>query len=346
MILTVEKIIQETEDAVSVVFKKPGFFKSVKYKPGQFLTLKIPINNKIENRSYSLSSSPWLHKFLRITVKKVEGGLISNYICNDLKEGQKIEVEKPIGNFFVEPNKKENKKYVMFAGGSGITPIYSIIISLLEKEPNSKIILIYANRNLSSIIFKKEIETLSTDYPGRISIEHLLDDLDTDQGKNYHNQRLSSRLLDTILEKNNTEYNEAKFMLCGPQGFMDSTVEVLENKSVLKHNIMLEAFTADLSKMENEAVNESAVTIKGVGFENVIQVTKGQTILQAALDQNMEIPYSCRSGMCSSCKAKCTSGSVKMLDGHLMPDSEVADGYVLTCISFPSSEKVELVLPQ
>ena len=104
MVLTVEKIVHETKDAVSVIFKKPGFFKSVKYKPGQFLTLKIPINNKIENRSYSLSSSPFLHKFLRITVKKVDGGLVSNYICNELKEGQKIKVEKPLGNFFIEPN--------------------------------------------------------------------------------------------------------------------------------------------------------------------------------------------------------------------------------------------------
>lgn len=346
MILTVEKIIQETEDAVSIVFKKPGLFKSIKYKPGQFLTLKIPINNKVENRSYSLSSSPWLHKFLRITVKKVDGGLISNYICNELKEGQKIAVDKPIGNFYIEPNKKNSKKYVLFAGGSGITPVYSIILSLLEKEPNSKILLVYANRNLASIIFKKELEMLITDYPGRICIEHLLDSLDTDSGKNYHNERLNPQLLDNILEQNNIAYNEGKFMLCGPQGFMDATVEILENKSVLKHNIMLEAFTADLTKMENEAVEQSTVTIKGVGFETPIQVGKGKTILQAALDQNMEIPYSCRSGMCSSCKAKCISGQVKMLDGHLLPEAEVNDGYVLTCISFPSSEEVELVLPQ
>ncbi len=346
MILTVEKIIRETEDAVSVVFKKPGLFKKVKYKPGQFLTLKIPINNKIENRSYSLSSSPWLHKSLRITVKKVKGGLISNYICNELKEGQKIEVDKPIGNFFIEPNKKESKKYVMFAGGSGITPVYSIIISLLEKEPNSKILLIYANRNLSSIIFKKEVESLITDYPGRINTEHLLDELDSDPGKNYHNERLNPKLLDNILEKNNMAYNNAKFMLCGPQGFMDGAVEILEKKSVLSHNIMLEAFTADLSKMENEAIEESAVTIKGVGFETPIKVEKGKTILQAALDQKMEIPYSCRSGMCSSCKAKCTSGKVKMLDGHILPEAEVNDGFVLTCVAFPASENVELVLPQ
>lgn len=346
MILTVEKIIQETEDAVSVVFKKPGLFRSIKYKPGQFLTLKIPINNKIENRSYSLSSSPWLHKFLRITVKKVEGGLISNYICNDLKEGQKIAVDKPIGNFYIEPNKKESKKYVLFAGGSGITPVYSIILSVLEKEPNSKILLIYANRNLASIIFKKELENLITDYPGRITIEHLLDNLDTDPGKNYHNERLHPQLLDQILEQNNIAYNEGKFMLCGPQGFMDATVEILEGKSVLKHNIMLEAFTADLTKMENEAVDQSSVNVKGVGFETTIQVEKGKTILQAALDQNLEIPYSCRSGMCSSCKAKCISGEVKMLDGHLLPENEMADGYVLTCISFPSSENVDLILPQ
>ena len=346
MILTVEKIIKETEDAVSVVFKKPGLFRTVKYKPGQFLTLKIPINNKIENRSYSLSSSPWLHNFLRITVKKVEGGLISNYICNELKEGQKINADKPIGNFFVEPNKKESKKYVMFAGGSGITPVYSIILSVLEKEPNSKILLIYANRNLHSIIFKKELDQLNTNYPGRITIEHLIDNLDSDPGKNYHNERLNSQLLDRLLDKNNTAYNEGKFMLCGPQGFMDTAVEILENKSVLKHNIKLEAFTADLSKIENEAANQSTVKAKGVGFEAIIQVEKGKTILQAALEQNLEIPYSCRSGMCSSCKAKCTSGQVNMLDGHLLPEKEVAEGYVLTCISFPISENVELILPQ
>ena len=147
MKLIVEKIIQETEDAVSVVFKKPGLFKKIKYLPGQFLTLKLPINNKIENRSYSLSSSPWIHSFLRITVKRVEGGLVSNYICDELKEGQKIAVDKPMGNFYVDPDKKSAKNYVLLAGGSGVTPVYSILISLLEKEPNSKVTLIYANRD-------------------------------------------------------------------------------------------------------------------------------------------------------------------------------------------------------
>jgi len=159
MLLTVEKIIHETDDAVSVVFNKPtGLFSRFKYKPGQFMTLKIPVGNKIQNRSYSLSSNPWIDKFLRITVKKVEGGLVSNYICNDLKEGQKIEIDKPTGGFFVDPKKNISQNYVLFAGGSGITPIYSIITSVLEKEPKSTILLVYANRNEKSIIFKNELE--------------------------------------------------------------------------------------------------------------------------------------------------------------------------------------------
>jgi len=135
MLLTVEKIIHETDDAVSVVFNKPsGIFSRFKYKPGQFMTLKIPIENKIENRSYSLSSNPWIDKFLRITVKRVEGGLVSNYICNNLKEGQKIEIDKPTGGFYVDPKKNASLNYVLFAGGSGITPIFSIITSVLDKE--------------------------------------------------------------------------------------------------------------------------------------------------------------------------------------------------------------------
>ncbi len=345
MLLTVDKIVQETEDAVSVIFKKPGFFSSVKYKPGQFLTLKIPVENRIENRSYSLSSSPWLHKFLRITVKKVKDGLVSNYICNDLKEGQKIEIDKPMGNFFIVPNKKETHQYVLMAGGSGITPIYSIILSVLEKEPKSSILLVYANQSKKTIIFKKELEELLQKYPNRFSIKHFLESVDTTE-EHYYEGRLNEAILTEILNNKGIRYNNSKFMLCGPQGFMDAAVEILEKKEVPNNKIMLEAFTADLSKMEAESVDSSAVTLSGVGFESSITVNKGETILKAALDSNVEIPYSCRSGMCSSCKAKCTSGSVKMLDGHLLPENEVSEGYVLTCISFPTSENVTLTLPQ
>lgn len=349
MLLTVEKIINETPDAVSVVFKKPGFFRSVKYKPGQFLTLKLPIQNKVENRAYSLSSSPYAHKFLRITVKKVVDGVVSNYICDSLKEGQKIEVEKPTGNFFIQPSARKQRNLVLFAGGSGITPIYSIILSILNKEPKSKITLIYANRNEASIIFRSELTTLLEAHKDSISIVFLLDEsIEDSLAANYQVNKISEDLLVSIMKEKEILFKEALFMLCGPQGFMDAVVDILKSKEVAPEKIKLEAFTADLSKLNESAGGAvtSTVVVKGVGGSDTIEVAKGKTILQAAMDQGVEIPYSCRSGMCSTCKARCTSGSAKMMDGHLLSDAEVADGFVLTCVAFPETENLEVVLPQ
>jgi len=349
MLLTVEKIINETPDAVSVVFKKPGFFRSIKYKPGQFLTLKLPIQNKVENRAYSLSSSPYTHKFLRITVKKVADGLVSNYICDSLKEGQKLEVEKPTGNFFIEPSARKQKNYVLFAGGSGITPIYSILVSILKKEPKSKITLIYANKNEGSIIFRKQLNNLLEEYKESFSIVFLLSkSIEASLAENYQIKRVDEALLNSVLQAKKLNYKEVTFMLCGPQGFMDAVVDILKSKEVAPENIKLEAFTADLSKLNESAGDAvtSTVVVKGVGGSDTIQVAKGKTILQAAMDQGVEIPYSCRSGMCSTCKARCTSGSAKMMDGHLLSDAEVADGFVLTCVAFPETENLEVILPQ
>ena len=286
-----------------------------------------------------------MHKFLRITVKKVKDGLVSNYICDELKEGQKIEIDKPTGNFFVIPNKKITNKYVMLAGGSGITPIYSIIISILEKEPKSSIVLVYANKRKTSIIFKKELDELLKRFPNQIKVKHFITSLDTPE-ENYFGGRLNQPAFDSILNEENFSYSEAKYLMCGPQGFMDAATEILTVSGIPKKDIMMEAFTADLSKIEAESIDESVVTLNGVGYSSPIKVNKGETILKAAMNSNVELPYSCRSGMCSSCKAKCTSGGVKMLDGHILSDEEVADGYVLTCISFPTTENVSLTLPQ
>ncbi len=350
MQLTVEKIIKETDDTVSVVFKNPGFFRRIKYKPGQFLTLKLPIKNKIENRAYSLSSSPWIDKFLRITVKKVDNGLVSNFICNELKEGQKVEVEKPMGNFYVSPDQRAQKHYVMLAGGSGITPIYSILQSILKKETKSKITLIYANRNEASIIFKKEIDDLVASFSKKITVHHLVDVKSShDDGLNYHNKRFDESLLDSIMNKEGLSYERSDFLLCGPEGFMDAVLDVLNKKNVAPERIKKEAFTVDLSKLVASSGTTditSNVKVNGVGGNDTITVGKGKTILQAALDQDVAIPYSCRSGMCSSCKAMCKSGEVSMIEGHLLPQSEVDQGFILTCVAFPQTEEVEITLPQ
>ncbi|MBQ4821071.1 ferredoxin--NADP reductase [Aquimarina sp. MMG016] len=341
MLLTVKEIIPETDDAVSVILKNNFFFNKIKYKAGQFLTVKILINNKVEKRAYSFSSSPVIDNFLKITVKKVEKGLVSNYICNTLKPGQKIEVEKPAGSFFIVPNKNIQFKYILFAGGSGITPIFSIIKTVLEKEPLSKIILIYANRNEESTIFKKAIENLEENYPNSFAVEHILEKKKSDK-PNYHQDLLNKELIDDILKKHNTAYEDGKYMMCGPQGFMDKAKEILAERGITRDKIKLEAFSANFITSSDAKKLKSSVIIYHDNQKHTLDIGGDKTILQAAMANNIMLPYSCRSGMCSSCKAKCISGTVKMIDGHLLSEEEVAEGHILTCISFPTSDNVSI----
>lgn len=342
MLLTVEKIIKETEDSVSVLFKNKGFFKKINYKPGQFLTLKLPIGDQIVNRAYSLSSSPYIHNFLRITVKKVNDGLVSNYICNELKEGQKIEIDKPMGNFYVVPEKKKSHQYVFFAAGSGITPIYSIIMSILEKEPKSKMLLFYANRDKKSIIFHNELPKLEARFSDRLQIVHLLEKVGASEN-NYYEGRLSESLVGRMLHKYNIDFSRGKYYLCGPSGFMDKAKEILSANDVADQDIKVEAFNANLKTFASDGAIMSNVKIVHEGDTHELEMKSTKTILQAAQSQNIKLPYSCRTGMCSTCKASCTSGKVKMMEGHLLSDEEVASGKILTCISFPETEDVEIV---
>ena len=339
MMLTVKEIIPETEDTVSVVLKNHSFFNKIKYKAGQFLTVKIPIKNKIEKRAYSFSSSPVTDKFLKITVKKVREGLVSNYICNSLKAGQKIEIEKPAGSFYVEPDKSASHKYILFAAGSGITPIFSIIKTVLEKEPLSSILLIYANRDERSIIFKKHLEDLSQLYPNNFAVEHVLEKNEIEI-HNYHQDLLNEELTKELLAKHELSFPEGKYMMCGPQGFMDQAKKILGNNGISRDKIKLEAFRFDFVTSSNVKDLVSNVTLYFDNKKHTLNVPGDKTILQAALSNNILLPYSCRSGMCSSCKAKCVTGDIKMIDGHLLSKEEVAEGQVLTCISFPRSQNV------
>ena len=175
MRLKVEKVVKETQDAVSLYFKNPTLFRKIKYKSGQFLTLNLKINNKTEKRAYSFSSSPYVDKDLRITIKKVEKGIVSNYIYDHVKAGDTIKIESPRGSFFHEPDEKESRTIVLFGAGSGVTPVLSIAKTVLEKEPNSNVLFFYANRDVKSIIFKEEIELLSQKYASKLNVIHILE---------------------------------------------------------------------------------------------------------------------------------------------------------------------------
>ncbi|MBD0726205.1 hypothetical protein B6A10_13575 [Flavobacterium sp. L1I52] len=340
MKLVVKDIKRETKEAVSIYFKNGNFFNKIKYKPGQFLTLYVPVNGTTEKRLYSFSSNPFTDKDLKITVKEVENGLVSKYLCNEVKVGDHFQIEKPNGSFFVEPDKKQQKQYVLFAGGSGITPVLSIIKSVLTHEPRSKVLLVYANQNKEAIIFHDEICELSQQYPETFKVEHLLVD-NPETKDNYHTGLASNELYSKLFKKHDVAFEGNVYMICGPFGFMEITKEILVSNNVKRSDIIVEIFKSPAVKIYGkDRVSDVELIFKGQTHQ--LKVPGNKSILSVAMASNIALPYSCRSGMCSTCKGVCTSGDIEMTEGHFLPQSEVEKGSILTCISYPKSEKVTI----
>lgn len=340
MKLLVKNIVKETADAVSINFKNNSLFKKVKYKPGQFITLHFVIDETVHKRAYSFSSNPYTDKDLKVTVKRVDNGLVSNYVHDNLKVGDKISFDNPTGSFYVEPKKNINKQYVLFSGGSGITPMFSIIKSVLTQNSDANILLIYANNNTESIIFKDELDALEKEYPNNFRVEHIISSEEVAK-PNYHKGLVTESLMNTIFEKHSIDYKEHKYMICGPLGYMDKIKEVLVKNNVQEENIKIEVFkAAKVAVADTNAT--SKVTIKHKGEEHVLELKRNQPILQQAIAQKVNLPYSCRSGMCSTCKGTCTSGKINMTEGHFLNQNDVDSGVVLTCISYPETDDVTI----
>lgn len=338
MKLTVSAVNQETKDAVSISFKNRRFFKKIRYKAGQFLVINVIIDGKPYKRAYSFSSSPVTDEDLRITVKRVQFGKVSNYLCDSVKVGDTIEVEPPAGSFYVEPNTKNKKQYVLFAGGSGITPMISIIKTVLAKEPESKLLLVYANQDASAIIFHDQLKELQKINSYKLSLAHILVENDTKED-NYYSGLASPAVLDKIFGANQLEYGDHEYMICGPFGYMDKINEILYDRGIERSQIKVEVFSSPKIKLADKDL-VSEVTIKTKGSKHELEIKGNQTILQGAMKNSIAIPYSCRSGMCSTCKATCLEGEVKMTEGHFLTATEVGQGKILTCISYPVSENV------
>ncbi|CAM4109035.1 2Fe-2S iron-sulfur cluster-binding protein [Zobellia nedashkovskayae] len=338
MKLIVKNIIKETEDVISVGFTNGGFFSKVKYKPGQFITLHFPIADQIHKRAYSFSSNPFTDKDLKITIKRVENGLVSNYIHDYLKVGDKLLIDKPNGSFFIEPEKKQQKSYVFFAAGSGITPIFSIINSVLQKEIKSSIVLVYANRFFESIIFHEELVELQKQYGDRFKIEYLISK-NAPAKPHYHKGLITDALVVGILDKYKLSFKNGEYMICGPFGFMEAVKSILNVNGVSPSRIKEELFKRPDTVIQSDGMM-SKVQIQLNGTSHELNIANNKSILQAAMAQNIDMPYSCRSGMCSTCLASCVSGKVNMTDGHFLGQKEVDAGKILTCISYPASENI------
>jgi len=341
--LKVKEVTKETGDTCSIVFEMPD--NLIHYHSGQFLTLIMSINDKDVRRSYSFSSSPYADEDLSVTVKRVENGLMSNYLVDHVKAGDIIQVMEPMGTFTTEYKSESKRHLVMFAGGSGITPFMSHIKSLLVQEPESIASLIYCNRNIDSIIFKEHLEALQSDYEGRFRLIHVLDDAPLNwQG---HSGLLNHEMLTKLFERiPDWGMEKTVYLMCGPEGMMNNVETLLDLQKIPKGVVFKESFVVGTIGKEDKAdVPETAegaleVTIIYDGEEHKFNVEPGVSILDTALDIGIDLPYSCQSGLCTACRGKCISGKVKLDEDEGLSEAEMNEGYVLTCVGHPLTNDV------
>ena len=351
--LTVKEINRETKDAVSISFDIPPHLTAqFNYLAGQYLTFSRVINGEEVRRSYSVCSSPVTETSPTIAVKEVEGGKMSTYLNRELKVGDVIDVMPPMGKFTVSPDVAATNHYFLFGGGSGITPLLSIIKTVLLKEPNSKCYLYYANTDVDSIIFKDELDELNSKYENFnlfYSLDSAPNDWSGDTG--YLTEAKVSELIRNHLGLN---YPVAQYFTCGPTPMMQIVEAGLKATGVRDENINIEYFTAAPKKEKDEdtsveaenysdEVIERTVKMEVFGEQKDVVVKPEQTILIAAQDAGLDPPYSCTVGVCTTCRARLRSGKAMMDEREGLSDTEIEMGYVLTCQAHPLSDDVDLV---
>ena len=328
--LRVERIIDETHDSKSVVFEIPDQLKEIfVYKPGQFLTLEVPYNGTNLKRCYSLASSPDPETEHKVTVKRVVDGRISNWVGNDLKVGDTVKVHPPEGRF-VSNQPKAHK--LLFGGGSGITPIISIIKSTLETT-QVNCTLLYANRDKPSIIFKAELDALLAKYPQRLVIVHRLDNVD-------------GFLTGADVVKLAAGKLDHECFMCGPGPFMNAVEAGLKEAGIPSALVHIERFISPADPKPEGATEEivqgdvpESFTVELDGDTTEVEYTKGQSLLEAAVAAGLDAPSSCEEGFCGCCAAQLVSGDITMADDEALSDDEKNRGLILTCQSRPTSGK-------
>jgi ring-1,2-phenylacetyl-CoA epoxidase subunit PaaE len=343
--LRISDITQETSDCVSIAFAIPAKLQAnFTYAAGQYITLKKDIDNGQEaRRSYSICSAP-IDNELRVAVKKVPNGLFSTYLNEIAKVGDLIDVMEPMGHF--TPSIMDDGKYYFgFASGSGITPILSILKSVLAAHPNNKFTLIYGNKNLASIIFKETIEGLKNIYMNRLQVVHILsrERLEVDLNYGRINGAKCTDLFNKVLDV--TLLDEA--FLCGPEEMIHEVKDYLAAQGIAKDKIKFELFGTNIKKgkVVDEAIvptgpiSKVSVKVDDRTFEMDLAYD-GENILDAALKSGADLPFACKGGVCCTCRAKVVSGTVKMNVNYALEDEEVAQGFVLTCQAHPTSEQV------
>jgi ring-1,2-phenylacetyl-CoA epoxidase subunit PaaE len=346
--LRVKEVVKETEDCVSIVFEVPENLEELfRFQPGQSLTVKKDFNGEEARRNYSICSAPFDNQ-LRVAVKKVEGGKFSTWANDVLKPGDALEVLPPVGKFHTPLDPSQKKSYLAFAAGSGITPVLSIIKTTLATEPRSRFTLVYGNRSKNTIIFKEELEALKDKYIDRFRLYHVLSREKSDAPINHG--RIDTEKLDLFFNKLISIDTTDEFFLCGPEEMIFCIKGYLAGKGVPSDKVHFELFTvpgqkstaapAEIKTQKNEGpVATVQVKLDGIRFDFNLGF-EGESILDAALKQGADLPYACKGGVCTTCKAKLTEGEVIMDVNWGLEQDEIDKGYILTCQSHPKTERI------
>ena len=343
--LIVTDVENTIRDAIVVSLKPEDNTADFDFTQGQYLTFRQVIEGTEIRRSYSICAGKG--EGLKVGIKRVEGGAFSNWANDTLTPGMRVEGMVPMGNFHTPLEPELEKKYVGFAGGSGITPVLSILKTTLNREPQSKFTLVYANRGVNTIMFKEELEDLKNQFMGRLTILHILEteaqDIELFQG------RVDGAKCGLLFKHwiDITAMDTA--FICGPEPMMLAIADALRAHGLRDEQIKFELFAASqhgrLEQRKKAGTSADKTTELGVTIEGTqrrITMNADQSILEASLDHALDAPYACKAGVCSTCRCKVTRGQVDMIANHALEDYEIEQGYVLACQSFPVSDRVDV----
>ncbi|THG85303.1 phenylacetate-CoA oxygenase/reductase subunit PaaK [Pseudomonas sp. A-1] len=354
--LTIREVRPETRDTVSVAFTVPAELRdSFHYTQGQHLVMRTQIDGEEVRRTYSICSAV-SEDDLRVAIKRVDGGLFSNFANDQLKAGQTLEVMPPAGHFSIPLDPARAGNYLAVAAGSGITPIMSIVKTTLETEPDSRFTLIYGNRSSASTIFREQLEDLKNQYLDRLNLIFVFSR--EQQDIDLYNGRIDAAKCDALFARWVDAPNLDAAFICGPVEMTECVRDALRRHDLINERIHFELFTAGTpgAAAEKRAAREAAartsgavshVTVTSDGRSMSFDLARNtQSLLDAGNAHGMELPYSCKAGVCSTCKCKVVKGEVEMDANFALEDYEVAAGYVLSCQAFPVSDEVVLDFDQ
>lgn len=341
--LSIKNIEQETQKAITISFDVPEHLKNIfSFKAGQYITLKTTINGNEIRRDYSLCSSPKSNT-LKVGIKEVTDGTFSAFANNRLKIGDTLEVAPPKGRFVFMPNDNKTKHIALFAAGSGITPVLSIIKCALEEEVHSHVILVYGNKSTQDTMFLNELLELQHQYKERFAIQFVFSQL---QENDAVFGRIEKSTVNLVVKNKYKHIAIDDYYLCGPEGMIHTVKDVLTEHGVTAERIHFELFKAskpdEVTSTNNTHSGKTTITVTVDDETTTFEMRAEQTVLEAALDNDLDVPYSCQGGICSSCLARLTEGEATMRQNNILTESEVAEGLILTCQAQPKTPTISV----